>query len=385
MDLAASITSSVAALLAETDLTPHVVELAEAVVVLRVLRGGFLWTGSVSGGLVVRRLGRNPSRWSPPSSVGMLGVGFGLAAGLDVVTVVLCLATKRDVDTFCSEGTLKFGADFGATVVWGRSFDVAAVVGNRGFTGIVAFTRSKGLYAGLTLEGATIDARPWDNVDFYRARPCPVRSILAGYVTPPPDRAWLVELLHSTLIDMEMGRTHASVGHAVESPVLATAPLGNRELAASRQNDADEDEAEAQELARRVQHVASTGKMLLGRTLSAGSASPAPANPFSRVVEFTRDHVSANAKSLDSRLAPYPVVDARRGDRAVLMHGDLATGLGGDLPDYVRVHLLRDPPPRPADASSSSPPFNFMDTVTDAPVSVRDGLASRYCLRLVDS
>ena len=82
---------------------------ARGLVFLTQVKAGFLWSGAVGVGIIVARL--RDGRWSAPASVGQLGVGFGLQAGVQKSDTVIVLNTDAAVEAFTSRGQVKFGTD----------------------------------------------------------------------------------------------------------------------------------------------------------------------------------------------------------------------------------------------------------------------------------
>jgi lipid-binding SYLF domain-containing protein len=80
---------------------------AKGLVFLTMVKGAFLWSGSLSTGIVVKKLG--PQQWSPPISVGMASFGFGLQAGGEKVDIIIIIGDDEEIATFQGTGQLKLG------------------------------------------------------------------------------------------------------------------------------------------------------------------------------------------------------------------------------------------------------------------------------------
>jgi lipid-binding SYLF domain-containing protein len=81
------------------------------IVFLTLLKGAFIWSGSLSTGIVIKRL--SPTQWSPPCSLGMASFGFGLQAGGEKVDIIIIIADDQEIDTFAGTGQLKLGVEYG--------------------------------------------------------------------------------------------------------------------------------------------------------------------------------------------------------------------------------------------------------------------------------
>jgi len=128
---------------------------AEAIVVIpNMIKGAFGIGGRYGKGLVSRRLSNG--RWSPPSFVSIGGGSYGAQLGVTSTDLVLVFTDKGAVDTIEKGTSLKLGVDAGL---------VAGPIGRTGEagvshdlkSGIYAYSRSKGLFAGVALDGAVID------------------------------------------------------------------------------------------------------------------------------------------------------------------------------------------------------------------------------------
>lgn len=130
-----------------------------ALIVPSLIKGGFIFGGSGGSGTL---LGRDPvtGSWSYPSFHSMGSGTFGLQIGVEVSEIVLLLMTQGGLDAMLST---KF--------TLGGDISVAAGpvgVGAKAATAdILAFSRTKGLYGGLNLEGAVISTRRKWNETYY--------------------------------------------------------------------------------------------------------------------------------------------------------------------------------------------------------------------------
>ena len=84
---------------------------AKGIVFLTMIKGAFLWSGSLSTGLVLKRL--SPTQWSPPVSIGMASFGFGFQAGGEKVDIIIIIGDEEEIKTFASTGQLKLGVAVG--------------------------------------------------------------------------------------------------------------------------------------------------------------------------------------------------------------------------------------------------------------------------------
>ena len=138
---------------------------AKGVAVFTVFRTGMGLSGASGSGVVVSKL---PSgKWSGPSAILIHTIGFGFLIGIDVYDVVLILRSKRAVEAFYKP-KVSLGAELSVS---------AGPVGNGAIldSGIEAspcwsYTKSKGLFAGVQLDGTIIVERGDENERAYYKR-----------------------------------------------------------------------------------------------------------------------------------------------------------------------------------------------------------------------
>lgn len=137
---------------------------AEAVAVIpHVVKGGFIVGGQYGKGLVSRRL--ENGRWSPPSFIQIGGGSFGLQIGAAATDLVLVF-TNRDGFKGLLDGKLKLGVDAAvAAGSVGRDAEASTDVLLK--SPVVAYSRSKGLFAGISLDGAVVSIDDSANHDVY--------------------------------------------------------------------------------------------------------------------------------------------------------------------------------------------------------------------------
>jgi lipid-binding SYLF domain-containing protein len=139
---------------------------AKAVLIFpEVLKGGFIWGGSGGTGVLLVRDGRT-GNWSQPAFYTMGSVTFGLQIGGEASEVLVLAMTQKAVDSLYSS-SFKLGGD--VSVAAGPVG--AGAKANAGIPNVMAdfltFTKAKGLYGGLNLEGAVIAVRDSLNEAYY--------------------------------------------------------------------------------------------------------------------------------------------------------------------------------------------------------------------------
>src|SRR5215467_8024586 len=121
-------------------------------VIPHVVKGAFGLGGQWGKGLMSQR--REDGSWSTPAFVEIGGGSFGLQIGVQASDVVLVFTDESGIKGLL-KSKLKLGADLSATAgPVGRKAEVGTDVLLR--SGVFAYSRSKGLFAGISLDGSVI-------------------------------------------------------------------------------------------------------------------------------------------------------------------------------------------------------------------------------------
>ncbi|MGE0519622.1 MAG: YSC84-related protein [Candidatus Binatia bacterium] len=161
---------------------------AKGLAILTVLKAGFIFSGQGGWGVVVARL---PKGWSGPSAIATGGAGFGLQIGAQVTEFVLVLNTPQAVDAFASGANISLGTSLSvAAGPVGRSVGASIMP----VAAVYTYSRSQGLFAGVSLEGTVIVTRDDTNKDYYGREVTP-NEILSGKVRPPKGAEKLIRAL----------------------------------------------------------------------------------------------------------------------------------------------------------------------------------------------
>ena len=121
-------------------------------VIPHVVKGAFGIGGQWGKGLMSQR--HEDGRWSPPAYVEIGGGSFGLQIGVEASDIVLVFTDENGLKGLL-KGKLKLGADASATAgPVGRKAEIGTDVLLR--SAVFAYSRSKGLFAGISLDGSVI-------------------------------------------------------------------------------------------------------------------------------------------------------------------------------------------------------------------------------------
>lgn len=171
-------------------------ELAQAPAVLvfpRVVRAGFVVGGAGGTGvLLVRQPGGG---WAGPAFYTLGSASLGLQAGATTSEVVLVIRSQKTLESLY-RSSVKLGAD--ASVALGARGAARAATASD----MVVYARSKGAFAGVTIEGAVLDVRQSLNAAYYGKPASPV-DILVSHSVRNPQAA----PLHAALREIAAGRS----------------------------------------------------------------------------------------------------------------------------------------------------------------------------------
>jgi len=213
----------------EAGIPAKILAKAHGLVFMTEIKGGFLFSAKGGTGIVIKKL--EDGNWSGPSLFGFGGVGAGLMVGFSRTDTILLLNTPEAVKVFEGKGQIKLGADLEVTAgPVGRHAGAAGNLGKNGAAASYAYSHSKGIYAGLSIDGTVIVCRNKDNAKFYNG-PVSSEDILEGKVDVP--ESMVLEDLYSLLrsIEKEMKRKRTMDGirnvmPSVEIPSQSGAKMG---------------------------------------------------------------------------------------------------------------------------------------------------------------
>ena len=143
----------------------------------RITRAGFVFGGSGGEALVLAR--DKGGRWVGPAFYNMGAGSVGFQIGVDVSEVVILVMSEKALNALLSS-SFKVGGDASIAagpVGMGAASDVT--------TDMVSFARSKGVYAGLSLEGTVIRPDEGANSAFYGTSASAVDILVRGTVSNP--------------------------------------------------------------------------------------------------------------------------------------------------------------------------------------------------------
>jgi len=170
----------------EQSVPPALLSRAYAVAVIPdVIKVGFAIGARRGKGLLVVR--QDDGSWSNPAFITITGGSFGFQIGIESTDIILVFKTRASVDGI-SNGKLTLGADASiAAGPVGRHTGVATDVTFE--SEVYSYARSRGLFAGVALEGAGISMDRKANASFYGSARITPEQIFASSGNAAPQAA----------------------------------------------------------------------------------------------------------------------------------------------------------------------------------------------------
>ena len=187
---------------------------AEGIAILpEVVKAGALVGGRGGTGVLLVR--HRDGGWSNPVFVGLGAGSFGWQFGVQAADVVLVFTTRKSVEGI-TDGKLTLGADAAAAAgPLGRTATAATSVTFD--AEVYSYSRAKGLFAGVSLEGGMIFIRDAANERFYGRSGVVASDIIAADAPPAPSPA-------PALIEQVGRLTTGSAAPATTPPQSGTPP-----------------------------------------------------------------------------------------------------------------------------------------------------------------
>jgi lipid-binding SYLF domain-containing protein len=153
-------------------------------------KGGFVIGGSYGKGIVVAR---KDGKWSGPSFVYIGAGSVGLQIGVQITDLILVVIGQNTMESFLRT-SFKLGGDVAVAVgPVGAQATAATEILLKG--GIYSYSRAKGVFAGISLEGAGLGTEYDLNRAYYQTTSDP-KEILYGQIETPESGKKLFEALN---------------------------------------------------------------------------------------------------------------------------------------------------------------------------------------------
>jgi lipid-binding SYLF domain-containing protein len=167
------------------DIPQSLLDKSECVIVLpSVLKAAFIVGASYGRGVMTCRTGEKfTGPWGPPTMVALEGGSFGLQIGGQATDFVLLLMSQRSAESVLSS-KVKLGADASAAAgPKGREASAETDAAMR--AEILSYSRARGVFAGISLEGSTLRPDNDANTKLYGSEVPAKDIVLKGTVQSP--------------------------------------------------------------------------------------------------------------------------------------------------------------------------------------------------------
>ncbi len=179
------------------DIPQDLLDKAECVIILpSVKKGAFGIGGSYGRGVMICRSGEHyKGKWGAPALYALEGVSIGFQLGGQATDFVLLVMNPKGAESLLYS-KVKLGADASAAAgPKGRTAEGATDVVMS--AEILSYSRNKGLFAGISLEGSTLRSDGSANENLYKRKLTAKEIIRGGKVGIPACAQRLVSLLDS--------------------------------------------------------------------------------------------------------------------------------------------------------------------------------------------
>jgi len=158
----------------------EVLESAKCIMIVpHLVKGGFVFGAEHGRGVASCR---TPSGWSAPAFISIGGGSWGLQIGVEAVDLVMLVMNEQGTQHLLAS---KFQ-------IGGEASASAGPVGRHASAGtdwkmeseLLTYSRSKGAFAGLTLEGTVVEQDDDSTRAIYHKK-VPFRTVLSGQIAPP--------------------------------------------------------------------------------------------------------------------------------------------------------------------------------------------------------
>src|SRR5215471_1110420 len=178
------------------DIPQDLIDKTECVIIYpSVIKAAFIFGGSYGRGAMTCRTGEHyTGPWSAPTMMALMGGSFGLQLGGQATDFVLLVMNPRGAHAILSS-KVKLGADASvAAGPKGRNAQAATDVTLR--AEVLAYSRARGLFAGVSLEGSTLRPDNGGNEKLYGKTVEAVDIVRKGAVAVPPSAQELISILN---------------------------------------------------------------------------------------------------------------------------------------------------------------------------------------------
>lgn len=182
-------------------LKTHLGKTKGLLIVPSMLKAGFFVGGSGGSGVLVVKDSKT-GQWSQPAFYTVGSVSFGIQFGGEAAEVIMMVRTQKAVDKLFTS-SFKLGGDTSIAVG-----PVGAGVKSNVVADILSFSRSKGAFAGLALDGAVISTKDKWNQAYYGKAVTPVDILVTRDVSNPHSAGLIKAVTQATTVKPKAPVSH---------------------------------------------------------------------------------------------------------------------------------------------------------------------------------
>ncbi|MEL7311948.1 MAG: lipid-binding SYLF domain-containing protein [Pseudomonadota bacterium] len=146
------------------------------------IKAGFVVAGRHGSGVISVR---TDTGWSSPSFIKLTGGSVGWQAGVQAADLVLVFTNQRGVENL-SRGKFTLGAD-AAVAAGPLGRNTSAATDHKLKAEVYSYSRARGLFAGVSIQGASLRIDNTANATFYVSPGIAADDIFSGKVTITPE------------------------------------------------------------------------------------------------------------------------------------------------------------------------------------------------------
>ncbi len=205
----------------ENAIPPALLSRAYAVAVIpSVIKAGFIVGGTYGKGILVAR--RADGTWSNPAFVMLTEGSFGFQAGAQSTDLILVFKTQRALDGI-SSGKITLGGDASiAAGPVGRQATAATDIQMQ--SEIYSYARSRGFFAGVSLQGGVLSMDRKANGEYYQGETSPAKILTDATIPAPQSGRRFIDTLAAMTPPLE-GQS-ATRAATLDPEMTAPAPAG---------------------------------------------------------------------------------------------------------------------------------------------------------------
>lgn len=174
------------ALMSQTN-TEQVIRNCKGLAIFTVMRTGLHLSGAGGSGVIVKKMPNG--QWSPPSAIVIHTLGVGVVAGADIYDCVAVINNDKGMEGFTGMRATIGGEISAAVGPLGGGKQLESEIASGRQAPVWTYTKSRGLYVGVQIDGTVIAERMGENQKFYGVEKVRHAQILSGQVQPRPGAA----------------------------------------------------------------------------------------------------------------------------------------------------------------------------------------------------